>query len=84
MARVAAVQFASGTDVDANLQTCLRMIDQAALIEPEIMVLPEFCNHISWYEEAEHASAVSVELHGPFLSAIGQRAGAFQCPGDDV
>ena len=52
MARVAAVQLASGTDVDTNLQTCLRMIDQAALIEPDIMVLPEFCNHLSWHDDA--------------------------------
>ena len=79
MARVAAVQFASGTDVDTNLQTCLRMIDQAALSEPDIMVMPEFCNHISWYEDAEHARAVSVELDGPFLSAIGQRAARHGC-----
>lgn len=74
MARVAAVQFASGTDVDANLETCLRMIDQAALVKPDIMVLPEFSNHISWYEDAHHARAVAVSLDGPFLRAIGQRA----------
>ena len=74
MARVAAVQFASGTNVDANLGTCLRMIDQAARVAPDIMVLPEFCNHISWYDDAEHAWQVSVSRDGDFLAAIADRA----------
>jgi predicted amidohydrolase len=78
MARVAAVQFASGTDLDSNLETCLRMIDQAACIEPDIMVLPEFCNHISWYDDAEHAWEVAVPRDGEFLRAIGARAARHQ------
>ena len=78
MARVAAVQFASGTDLDSNLETCLRMIDQAARIEPDIMVLPEFCNHISWYDDAEHAWEVAVPRDGVFLQAIGARAARHQ------
>lgn len=47
MARVAALQFASTTDVDENLATCLRMIDRARQHRPQLMVLPEFSNHIS-------------------------------------
>ena len=56
MFRVAALQFASNDDVDHNLATCLRMIDSAADVhQAELMVLPEFCNHISWYDDREHA-----------------------------
>ncbi len=74
MVRAAALQFASGTDVEENLATCLRMIDRAALEGAGLMVLPEFCNHISWYDDAAHARAVSLELDGPFLRAIAARA----------
>lgn len=74
MLRAAALQFASGTDVEENLATCLRVIDKAAVEGAELMVLPEFSNHISWYDDAAHARAVSVELDGPFLQAIAARA----------
>lgn len=79
MTRVAALQFASGTGVEENLHTCLRMIDQASGHSPQLMVLPEFCNHISWYDDAAHARAVSLDLGGPFLQAIAARAGKYQC-----
>ncbi len=79
MARVAALQFASGTDVDLNLATCLRMIDAAAGHAPDLLVLPEFCNHISWYDDAAHARAVAVDRDGPFLRAIAQRAQRHGC-----
>ncbi len=75
MFRVAALQFASNDDVDQNLATCLRMIDAAAQThQPELMVLPEFCNHISWYDDREHALRVAVTLEGEFLAAISERA----------
>ncbi|CAA0080232.1 Deaminated glutathione amidase [Halioglobus japonicus] len=74
MLRAAALQFASGTDVEENLATCLRVIDKAAVEGAGLMVLPEFCNHISWYDDAAHARAVSLELDGPFLRAIAARA----------
>jgi predicted amidohydrolase len=79
MTRVAALQFASGTDVAANLETCLRMIDQATLQSADVMVLPEFSNHISWYDDAAHAHRVSVDLEGEFLSAIAERAARYSC-----
>jgi predicted amidohydrolase len=79
MVRVAALQFASGTDVEQNLATCLRMIDSARSCHPELLVLPEFSNHISWYDDAEHAWRVSVEPDGPFLTAIGERAARYHC-----
>lgn len=71
---VAAVQFASTTDVKANLDTCLRMIDRAAASSPHIMVLPEFCNHLSWYDDQDHAWQVAVELDGEFLGAVAAKA----------
>ena len=74
--RVAVAQFAVGTDVDANLATCLRMLDAAARSRPAVVVLPEFCNHPSWYEDAAHCRAVAVTPGGEFLSAIAAKAAA--------
>ncbi len=77
--RVAAAQFAIGTDVAANLATCLRMIDQAAAYKPHLIVLPEFCNHASWYQDNAHCYDVSVSLDGDFVAAIGRKAAEHAC-----
>ncbi|HQV29569.1 MAG TPA: carbon-nitrogen hydrolase family protein [Thermoflexales bacterium] len=77
--RVAALQFGAGTDVPTNLATCLRMIDEAARHQPDLMVLPEFSNHASWYDNKQHCFDVSVPLGGPFLQAIGDRARQHRC-----
>jgi predicted amidohydrolase len=75
MVRVVALQFASTSEVEDNLKTCLRMIDEAAeRHEPALMVLPEFVNHPAFYDDRAHALSVAVELEGPFLSAIAERA----------
>jgi predicted amidohydrolase len=74
--RVAAVQLAIGADVEANLKTCLRMIDQAAACRPDLIVLPEFCNHWSTVADKREGYAVALEYDGPFLAAIGKRAAA--------
>lgn len=74
--RVAAVQFAVGRDVSANLATCLRMVDRAAAAGAQIIVLPEFCNHPSWYEDRAAAARRACTPDGPFLSAIADRARA--------
>lgn len=76
MVRVAACQFATGPDVEANLATAVRMIDQAADAGAQVIVLPEFCNHPSWYADTTHAWDVAVDLDGPFLKAIADRAAA--------
>ncbi|MGI9667720.1 MAG: nitrilase-related carbon-nitrogen hydrolase [Acidimicrobiia bacterium] len=68
--RVAVTQFASTQDVDANLATCLRMIQEAAGVEPDLIVLPEFCNHLSVYDSEEHCRNVALDLDGPWLGAI--------------
>ncbi len=72
--RVAAVQFGAGPDVEANLKTTLRMLDEAAKVKPDLVVLPEFVNHLSWYENKEHCRQVSASLDGPWLKAISERA----------
>ncbi|MEE2002957.1 nitrilase-related carbon-nitrogen hydrolase [Alkalimonas sp. MEB108] len=72
--KVAAAQFAVTNDVSANLATCLRIIAQAGEQQPDLMVLPEFCNHNSWYDNAEHCYQVSVDLDGDFLRAIAKAA----------
>ena len=74
--RIAVAQFAVGPDVGANLSTCLRMLDVAARSGPAIVVLPEFCNHPSWYDDATHCRAVALTPGGEFLSAIAAKAAA--------
>ena len=72
--RVAAAQFYVGPDVEANLARCLHWLDQASACRPDLVVLPEFCNHLSWYDDKQHCFDVSVALDGPFLAAIAARA----------
>ncbi|MEH6586112.1 MAG: carbon-nitrogen hydrolase family protein [Halioglobus sp.] len=79
MIRVAALQFSSGTDVDVNLATSIEMIERAGEHKPQVMVLPEFCNHISWYDDAQHAWDVSLDLDGAFLHAIAAQAARHHC-----
>ncbi len=72
--RVAAVQFSIGADIEANLDTCLHWLDEARRCRPDLVVLPEFCNHLSWYDDKQHCFNVSARLDGPFLSAIAHKA----------
>lgn len=72
--RAAAVQFHAGTDIEENLKTTLRMLDRAAEVNPDLVVLPEFCNHLSWYDGPEHCAEVSVTIDGPFLQAVADKA----------
>ncbi|HNB52450.1 MAG TPA: carbon-nitrogen hydrolase family protein [Anaerolineales bacterium] len=74
MIRLAAVQFATTTDVDANLATCLRMLDQVAAHRPDLVVTPEFCNRLSWYASKEEAWEFAVEEDGAFLQAVAAKA----------
>lgn len=72
--RVAAAQFAAGTDIESNLEKCLWAVDQAGAQGAELVVLPEFCNHLSWYDDPAHCHRVSLERDGPFLKAVAERA----------
>ncbi len=77
--RVSAIQFAVTGDVDSNLATVLRMIDEAAKNKPDIIVTPEFINHILWFDDTEHCWRVSVDHNGDFLKAIGAKAKEHNC-----
>lgn len=74
MVRVAAVQYTVGEDVEANLATALRMVERAVGEGAEIVVLPEFGNHVSWYSDREHARRFAQDLDGPFISALAAKA----------
>ncbi len=70
MIRVAAAQFAVTNNVQDNLATCLRMIKEAAKCSPDLIVLPEFVNHNSWYDNQAHCYEVAIRLEGDFISSI--------------
>ena len=72
--RVAAAQFAVGVDVEANLAACLHWLREAGKCKPDLVVLPEFANHASWYDDGEHCYRVSVDLDGAFIKAISEVA----------
>lgn len=72
--RVAAVQFAVTEDVEENLATCLRMTDKAVAEGARVVVLPEFCNHVSWYSGREHARSRALTLDGKFIQALSAAA----------
>lgn len=72
--KVAAAQFATTDDVGANLAICLEMIREGGEAGAELLVLPEFCNHLSVYDSAEHCWEAAVEIDGEFVKACGERA----------
>ncbi|BCY12865.1 nitrilase-related carbon-nitrogen hydrolase [Actinoplanes sp. L3-i22] len=74
VARVAAAQIEAGQDVAANLAACLRVIDAAAAQQAQLIVLPEFCNHLSWYPSRARARELATRPGDPFLTAIADRA----------
>lgn len=72
--RVAAVQLAASQDVDGNLAACLRLIDDAAAQGAQLIVLPEFCNHLSYYADRAQAHRIATRPGDPFLTAVADRA----------
>lgn len=76
MTRVAVAQCAIGSDIQQNLDTCLRVLDKAAECKPDFVVLPEFSNHLSWYNDADHCYEVSLDLDSDFLKKIAEKAKA--------
>ncbi|GAA1624721.1 nitrilase-related carbon-nitrogen hydrolase [Catellatospora bangladeshensis] len=72
--RVAAVQLAASQDVDGNLAACLRLIDDAAAQGAQLIVLPEFCNHLSYYADRAQAHQLATRPGDPFLTAVADRA----------
>ena len=74
--RVAVGQFGVGPDVAINLATCLATLDRAADLHADLVVLPEFCNHPSWYDDAGHCFEVALDIDGDFLRAVAAKAQA--------
>jgi len=71
---VAATQFEVGSDIARNLAACLRVIDEAAARGARIIVLPEFCNHLSWYPDRATAHRLACRRGDAFLTALAERA----------
>ncbi len=72
--RVAAAQFTVGSDVGANLRTCVRMVATAAGRGAQLIVLPAYCNHPVDYADREHAARVACRLGGEFLETVAAAA----------
>ena len=72
--RVATSQYRTENDVDANLQTLLGLIEQAADGGAQLLVAPEFGNHTSFYQDAEHAWHIAVEVDGAYVKAVRNKA----------
>jgi predicted amidohydrolase len=74
LVRVAVAQYAVGSDLAVNLASALRVMDKAAENKPDLLVMPEFANHLSWYDDNAHCYEVSLDLDGDFLAAIATKA----------
>ncbi len=72
--RLAAAQYATGCDVAANLDTALRMIHAASHEKPTVLVLPEFGNHLSVYDSADHCWDVAIDIDSEWTERIGELA----------
>lgn len=92
--RVVVSQFATSLNVQENLATCIRMINEAAVCEPSLIVLPEFCNTQfcntqlfntqlynaqPWYANHNEAWDQALSTEGPFLQAIAEKAKKHDC-----
>ncbi|WNC71139.1 nitrilase-related carbon-nitrogen hydrolase [Thalassotalea psychrophila] len=77
--RVAVTQFATSLDTQENLTTCIRMINEAAVCEPSLIVLPEFCNTQPWYVDHNQAWNEALSTKGTFLQRIAKQAKKHGC-----
>lgn len=71
--RIAAGQFAAGTDTTANLQALLPLIEQAARGGAELVLLPETSLYATT-EPSTVLAAIAQPLDGPFVSGIADQA----------
>ncbi|WP_019028199.1 nitrilase-related carbon-nitrogen hydrolase [Colwellia piezophila] len=92
--RVAVTQFATSSNPQENLVTCLRLIDKAATCQPKLIVLPEFSNSLfsntlanesqgndlqSGYIDHNQAWYEALPLEGEFIKAIAAQAKKHHC-----
>lgn len=72
--RVAAVQLAATEDVAQNLATAVRLVEDAAAQGAQLVVLPEFGNHVSWYADRAHARRMAQTLDRDFVRTLAETA----------
>ncbi|TWX64103.1 carbon-nitrogen hydrolase [Colwellia demingiae] len=92
--RVAVSQFATSSNSQENLASCVRMINEAATCKPALIVLPEYCNtlftntpisNISFdkaqtcYVDHNQAWDEALQIDGEFLQEIAQQAKKHGC-----
>ncbi|OUS30846.1 carbon-nitrogen hydrolase [Thalassotalea sp. 42_200_T64] len=82
--RVAVSQFATSLNAQENLASCIRMINEAAVCEPSLIVLPEFCNTLfcnaqPWYADHNQAWNEALLTNGTFLQCIAEQAKKHDC-----
>jgi len=82
--RVAVSQFATTSNSQENLASCIRMINETATCQPELIVLPEFCNTLfsstqPCYANHDQAWHEALAVDGPFLKAIAEQAIKHEC-----
>lgn len=92
--RVTVSQFATSLNVQENLATCIRMINEAAVCKPSLIVLPEFCNTQFCntpifseqlcntrpsYIDHNQAWNQALSINGTFLQCIAEQAQKHDC-----
>ena len=77
--RVAVAQFATSSNTQENLATCIRMIKEAAKCKPAIIVLPEYCNTQADQQNHQQAWDEALNLNGEFLQQIAALAKLHHC-----
>ena len=92
--RVAVSQFATSSNLQENLASCIRLINEAASCKPDLIVLPEYCNSHFYntpigiasleqiqlgYVDHNQAWDEALPLDGEFLQQIAQQAKEHNC-----
>ena len=78
--RIACCQIALVPDESANLKKCISLIDQAAQLQPDLIVLPEMSNWSAGLVKSRaDALAHSVTMDGQFIQAIADKAQEHGC-----
>ena len=82
--RVAVSQFATSSNIQENLATCIRMINKVAACQPSLIVLPEFCNTLfhhaqPCYVDHNQAWDEALAIDGDFLQCIAEQAKKHNC-----
>lgn len=77
--RVAVSQFATSSNIQENLASCMRIIDETAACKPDLILLPEFCNTQPWYTDHNQAWDEATAIDGVFLQQISAQAKKHDC-----